>query len=274
MSADDREPEEREPDQPGYDTIRIDTEGGVAVLRLNRPDKRNALSSALRREVVEALDRLEEDDDIRAVIVTGEGDEAFAAGADVKEFSERTGAEQRESMEGRSIFDAVAAFPKPILAAIHGYCLGGGSELALACDVRIADRTARFGQPEVRIGLIPGGGGTQRLASLVGYGQALRICLTGDFVDAEEAYRIGLVEFLVDEGDHLEKAREVAGRMMRWSPVALQLIKQAVRSAPDVSLTGGLELERELFLTAFESEDGQEGISAFVEKRDPDITGK
>ena len=259
---------------PDYETLRIDTENGIAVLQLDRPDKLNALSSTVRREVIEALDRLAEDEDVRAVIVTGAGEEAFAAGADVEEFSKRSGAEQRDVMEGRSIFDAVAAFPKPILAAVHGYCLGGGSELALACDLRIADRSARFGQPEVRIGLIPGGGGTQRLANLVGYGQALRICLTGDFVDAEEAYRIGLVEFLVDEGGHVEKAREVAGRMMRWSPVALRLIKQAVRSAAEVPLSRGLELERELFLTAFESEDGQEGISAFVEKRDPDFTGK
>ncbi len=257
-----------------YETIRIEREEEIAVLWLSRPDKLNALSSTVRREVTDAVDRLADDDGIRAVIIAGEGDDAFAAGADVKEFSERSGAQQRRVMEGRSIFDAVAAFPKPILAAVHGYCLGGGSELALACDVRIADRTARIGQPEVRIGLIPGGGGTQRLSHLVGYGQALRICLTGDFVDAEEAHRIGLVEFLVDEGEHLEKAREVAGRMIRWSPVALGLIKQAVRSAPEVPLSRGLELERELFLTAFESEDGREGITAFVEKRDPDFKGK
>lgn len=258
-----------------YETIRIEEgEDGIAILRLNRPDKLNALNSTVRREVAEAVDWMTEDDDVRAVIVTGEGDQAFAAGADVKEFSERSPEEQREVMEGRSIFDAVAAFPKPILAAIHGYCLGGGSELALACDLRIADRTARIGQPEVRIGLIPGGGGTQRLPRLVGAGHALRICLTGDYVDAEEAHRIGLVEFLVDEGEHLEKAREVAGRMIRWSPVALRLIKQAVWSAPEVSLSRGLELERELFLTAFESQDGREGITAFVEKRDPEFTGE
>lgn len=257
-----------------HETIRVEVDEGIAVLRLSRPDKLNALNSTVRREVAEVVDRMAEDDDVHAVIVTGEGEQAFAAGADVQEFSERSPEEQREVMEGRSIFDAVAAFPKPILAAIHGYCLGGGSELALACDLRVADRTARIGQPEVRIGLIPGGGGTQRLPRLVGAGHALRICLTGDWVDAEEAYRIGLVEFLVDEGEHVEKALELARRMTRWSPVALRLIKQAVWSAPEVPLSRGLELERELFLTAFESDDGREGVSAFVEKRDPDFKGK
>jgi enoyl-CoA hydratase/carnithine racemase len=146
--------------------------------------------------------------------------------------------------------------------------------LALACDLRIADRTARFGQAEIRLGLIPGAGGTQRLARLVGPGQALRIALTGDMIDAEEAYRIGLVEFLVDEGEHLAKAREVAERMARWSPVALRLAKKAIRAAMETPLSAGLELEKELFLAAFSSEDGREGVAAFVEKRDPEFRGR
>ena len=151
----------------------------------------------------------------------------------------------------RRIYETVADFPKPVIAAVHGFCIGGGSELALACDVRVADRTARFSQAEMRIGLIPGGGGTQRLARLVGRGQAMLISCTGDFVEAEEAHRIGLVEVLVDEGRHLEKALELAGRMARWSPVALRLAKQAVNAAFEMPLRAGLAYEKELFLAAF-----------------------
>ena len=165
-------------------------------------------------------------------------------------------------------------FPKPVIAAIHGFCIGGGSELALACDVRVADRTARLSQAEVRIGLIPGGGGTQRLAHLVGRGHAMLISCTGDFVEAEEAHRIGWVEVLVDEGQHLAKALEIAGRMARWSPVSLRLAKQAVNAAFEMPLGAGLEYEKELFLAAFGSEDGREGVKAFVEKRQPDFKGR
>lgn len=257
-----------------YETILLETDGPVAVLTLNRPDKLNALNATVRREVKEAVDALAHDDDVKVVILTGAGEKAFIAGADVEEFAGRSPAEQRELYKHRRVYEAVADFPKPILAAIHGYCLGGGSELALACDLRIADRTARFGQAEIRIGLVPGAGGTQRLARLVGPGQALRMALTGDMIDAEEAHRIGLVEFLVAEGRHLEKAREVAERMARWSPVSLRLIKTSVRQAMETPLSAGLELEKELFLAAFASEDGREGVRAFVEKRDPEFKGR
>ena len=244
------------------------------MITLNRPEKLNALNSTVRGEIMHALDALGVDSEVKVVILHGAGDKAFVAGADVEEFASRTPGEQREVYTERRVYDAVAAFPKPLIAAVHGFCLGGGSELALACDLRIADRTARFGQAEIRLGLIPGAGGTQRLARLVGAGQAMRIALTGDLVDAEEAHRIGLVEFLVDEGRHLEKAREIAGRMARWSPVALRLAKQSIRNAFETPLSAGLELERELFLAAFASEDGQEGVRAFIEKRDPHFKGR
>ncbi|TVP53758.1 MAG: crotonase [Gemmatimonadales bacterium] len=247
---------------------------GIAVITLNRPEKLNALNRAVRGELMEMVDALAEDDRVRVAILHGAGDKAFVAGADVSEFAARTPAEQRELYDHRRVYDAIAAFPKPILCAIHGYCLGGGSELALACDLRVADRTARFGQAEIRLGLIPGAGGTQRLARLVGPGQAMRIALSGDLVDAEEAYRIGLVEFLVDEGEHLARAREVAGRMARWSPVALRLAKRSIRAAFETPLSAGLELEKELFLAAFASEDGREGVRAFVEKRNPEFKGR
>ena len=247
---------------------------GIAVITLNRPEKLNALNEAVRQRLMELVDTLATDDTVKVAILHGAGEKAFVAGADIAEFAGRSPGEQREVYLRRRVYDALAAFPKPIIAAIHGYCLGGGSELALACDVRVADRTARFSQAEIRIGLIPGAGGTQRLARLVGPGQALRIALTGDMVEAEEAHRIGLVEFLVDEGRHLEKAVELAGRMARWSPVSLRLIKQSVRAAMETPLSAGLELEKELFLAAFASEDGREGVRAFIEKRTPEFRGR
>ncbi|UCC25542.1 MAG: enoyl-CoA hydratase/isomerase family protein [Gemmatimonadales bacterium] len=247
---------------------------GIAVITLDRQDKLNALNEEVRQRLMDAVDALSEDDRVRVAVLHGAGDKAFVAGADISEFAARTANEQRQVYLRRRVYDALAAFPKPIIAAVHGYCLGGGSELALACDVRVADATARFSQAEIRIGLIPGAGGTQRLARLVGPGQALRIALTGEMIDAEEAWRIGLVEFLVEEGQHLDKALEVAARMARWSPVSLRLIKQSVQAAMETPLSAGLELEKELFLAAFGSEDGQEGVKAFTEKRKPDFKGR
>lgn len=247
---------------------------GIAVVSLNRPQKLNALNAQVRTLLMEILDRLAADERVRVVVVHGIGDKAFVAGADITEFARRTAMEQRAVYLRRRVYEAVADFPKPVIAAIHGFCIGGGSELALACDVRVADRTARFSQAEIRIGLIPGGGGTQRLARLVGRGQAMLISCTGDFVQADEAHRIGLVEVLVEEGKHLERALELARKMARWSPVALRLAKQAVNAAFETPLRAGLELERELFLAAFASEDGREGVRAFIEKRKPDFKGR
>lgn len=248
---------------------------GVALVTLNRPEKLNALNAALRRRLIEVFDQLATDDDVRAVVVHGAGEKAFVAGADVAEFAARTVEEQRAVSGQRRIYEVVADFPRPVVAAIHGFCLGGGCELAVACDVRVADPTARFGQLEVRLGLIPGGGGTQRLARLVGEGQALRMALTGDLIDAPEAHRIGLVEILADEaGGHLEAALTLAGRMARWSSVALRLIKDAVRRGGELPLSEGLAHERERFLEAFASDDGREGVAAFVEKRDPHFRGR
>ena len=257
-----------------FETLLVETEDQIATITINRPEKLNALNGTVRRELKEAVDALAADDTVKVAILTGAGDKAFVAGADVSEFHARTPEEQREVYKERRVYDAIGDFPKPILCAIHGFCLGGGSELALACDIRVADETARFGQFEIRLGLIPGAGGTQRLTRLVGPGQALRIGLCGDYVEADEAYRIGLVEFLTPPGEHLAKARELAGRMARWSPVALSLVKQAVREAYERPLSEGLALEKELFLRAFASEDGREGVAAFVEKRRPEFKGR
>ena len=246
----------------------------IAVITLNRPDKLNALNAEVRRILRETFADLERDDAVRAVVIHGTGDKAFVAGADIAEFAMRTAEEQRLVYEEPRIYEAVADFSKPVIAAIHGFCIGGGCELALACDVRVADRTARISQAEIRIGLIPGGGGTQRLARLVGRGWASIISLTGDFVAADEAHRIGLVDILVDEGQHVDRAIELAGRMTRWSPVALRLAKDAIRAAFEKPLAEGLVFEKERFLDAFASEDGQEGVAAFVEKRKPEFKGR
>ncbi len=246
----------------------------IAVITLNRPDKLNALNSEVRRILRDTFDELEQDDDVRAVVIHGTGEKAFVAGADITEFAARTAEEQREVYARRRIYETVADFPKPVLCAIHGFCIGGGSELALACDIRVADRTARISQAEIRIGLIPGGGGTQRLARLVGRGWASIISLTGDFIEAEEAHRIGYIDVLVDEGEHLTRALELAGRMTRWSPVSLRLAKDAIRASFELPLEEGLVYEKERFLDAFASEDGREGVSAFMEKRKPDFKGR
>jgi enoyl-CoA hydratase len=247
---------------------------GVAIVTINRPEKLNALNAEVRSFLVETFDALAIDDEVKVIVIHGAGEKAFVAGADITEFASRTADEQREVYDKRRVYETVADCPKPVIAAIHGFCIGGGSELALACDVRVADRTARFSQAEIRIGLIPGGGGTQRLARLVGRGRAMIISCTGDFVEAEDADRIGLVEVLVDEGEHLERALELAARMARWSSVSLRLAKQAVNAAFEMPLAEGLEHEKELFLEAFGSEDGREGVRAFVEKRKPVFKGR
>ncbi len=257
-----------------YETLRVERSDRVATITIDRPEKRNALNSVVRRELIGALDALESDDEVRVIVLTGAGDRAFVAGADIGEFAERGPIEQRAAMEGRRVFTAVASFPKPVVASINGYALGGGCELAMACDVRIAARGARLGQPEVNLALLPGGGGTQRLPRLVGLGRAMRLILTGELIPAEEAERIGLVDEVVDDDALADRTRELADSIARHSPVALKLIKQAVRAAAEMPLAAGLDLERELFITAFSSEDRVEGVSAFLEKRDPAYTGR
>ena len=257
-----------------FETLLLDTSDQVATITINRPDKRNALNAVVRRELIDALDQLRASDDARVVIITGAGGKAFVAGADIGEFAERTPLEQREAMQGRRVFDELAAFPLPTIAMINGFALGGGCELALACDMRVAARSARLGQPEIRLGLIPGGGGTQRLPRLVGTGTALRLILTGELIDAEEAHRIGLVDVLVDDAELNARTLEIARAMAAHSPVALRLAKNAVTAALETPLSAGLAQERELFITAFASEDRREGVSAFLEKRPPEFTGR
>lgn len=251
---------------------RID--GHVATLTINRPDKLNALNIETRSRMVQELDELAKNDDIRVVVITGAGDKAFIAGADISEFEGRSPVDQYRVMTDSSVFLAVDQFPKPTIAAINGFCLGGGCELAMACDIRIASEKAKLGQPEINLGLLPGGGGTQRLPRLVGMGAALKLLYTGDFIRADEALRIGLVDEVVPAGDVAARAKELAEAIAAKSPVALRLIKQAVRTSMRTPLDEGLRQEVSLFALAFASEDMKEGVDAFLNKRKPTFIGR
>jgi enoyl-CoA hydratase len=257
-----------------YETLLVERRGRVAIVTINRPEKRNALNIQTRAEGASVLEELREDEGIGVVIFTGAGDKAFVAGADIAEFAGRTALTQREVMLGRSLFTAIDSFPKPVIAMINGYCLGGGNELALACDLRIASETASFGQPEINLGIIPGGGGTQRLTRLVGEGKAMELILTGEIIDAQTALRLGLVNLVVPAVDLLGKTLEIANRIAEKSPVALSMAKEAVKLASRSSLDEGLRREVDLFALCFSSEDKDEGVKAFLEKRKPAFKGK
>ena len=257
-----------------YETILVDRRDRVAIITINRPEKRNALNIQTRAEGAAILDELRNDDSIRVVIFTGAGDKAFIAGADIAEFAGRSALQQRAIMMERGLFNAIDTFPKPVIAMVNGYCLGGGCELALACDIRIASDTASFGQPEINLGIIPGGGGTQRLPRLVGEGKAMEMILTGEIIKAEEAFRCGLVNQVVP-ADQLEaRTMEVANRIAEKSPIALRLAKEAVKLASRSNLDEGLRREVDVFALCFSSEDKDEGVKAFLEKRKADFKGK
>ncbi|HEX8246313.1 MAG TPA: enoyl-CoA hydratase-related protein [Longimicrobium sp.] len=257
-----------------YETIRLERDGAVAILTIDRQEKRNALSATVRAEIIAALDALRGDDGVRVVVVTGAGEKAFIAGADIAEFAQRTALEQRATMTGRTVFGEIAAYPKPVIAMINGFCLGGGCELALACDLRVASETAKLGQPEVNLGIIPGGGGTQRLPRIVGTGQAMRLVLSGEIIDAAEALRIGLVDLVHPAAELRDKTLELARKIAEKSPVALRMAKSAIRAAAEMPLSAGDAYETELFITAFSSDDRREGVAAFLEKRPAEFTGR
>jgi enoyl-CoA hydratase len=257
-----------------YETILLERRGPVAIVTINRPEKRNALNIQTRTEGAAVLDELRGDDSVRVVILTGAGDKAFIAGADISEFAQRTAISQREVMLEPSLFNAIDSFPKPIIAMVNGYCLGGGCEVALACDIRIAGEKASFGQPEINLGIIPGGGGTQRLTRLLGEGKAMEMILTGEIIDAQTAFTLGLVNHVVP-ADQLEgKTMKIANRIAEKSPIALRLAKEAVKIASRSNMDEGLRREVDLFALCFSSEDKDEGVKAFLEKRKPEFKGK
>ena len=254
--------------------VLCDIDDRVAVVTINRPEKLNALDGATRSEFLGVMDALRNNPDARVVIVTGAGDKAFVAGADIGEFEGRSPVDQFRVMNAPTIFDCVDRFPKPVLAMINGFALGGGCELAMACDIRIAADTARLGQPEVNLGILPGGGGTQRLPRLVGLGNAFRLLYSGQLIGAEEALRIGLVDEVVPAAALRDHVMEVARTIAAKSPVALSLIKEALRASVRTPLDQGLSQETTLFGLAFASEDKVEGVTAFQEKRKPEFRGR
>ncbi len=249
-------------------------EGRVAVLTINRPDKMNALNQQVRDEMLEHLAAIENDDGIGAVVVTGAGDKAFIAGADIAEFEGRSPFDQREAMASPRIYDVMSSFPKPVIAMINGYCLGGGCELAMSCDLRVASETASFGQPEINLGLIPGGGGTQRMPRLVGLGHAMRLILTGDRIRATEAKEIGLVELVAPAGELRAKTLELAGKIASMSPLTVRVAKEALRASERLAIEEGILYERDLFCLCFSTEDKAEGVAAFLGKRKAEWKGR
>jgi enoyl-CoA hydratase len=256
-------------------TVRLEVAAGVADITLNRPESRNALNQEMRRELVAAVAAAADDPAVRVLVVRGAGEKAFCAGADIKEFVPPNSlVAAREERTGPKWTDALAACPKPTVAAVHGYCLGGGLEIALACDLRVATQNAVFGLPEVRRAIIPGAGGTQRLPRVVGLGPALRMILTGEPVDAEEALRIGLVSQVVPTGALDEAVAPLADAFRRTGPRAVAYAKEAVRRGFDLPLSEGLRLEGELSTLLTTTQDRAEGAAAFAERREPVYTGE
>ncbi len=256
-----------------YKNILLEAEGRVSVLTINRPEKRNALDQATRDEILDALDNLHSSGQ-RVLVVTGAGEKAFIAGADITEFEGRTALDQRDVMKQRRVFDAIEDCRLPVIAMINGYCLGGGMELALACDIRIAGENAKLGQPEISLGIIPGGGGTQRLTRLVGEGKSMELILTGDIIGAGTAYDLGLVNHIFPPAELREATMSIAGRMTDKSPVALGLAKESIKNASRMGVREAMERETDLFCLAFTSEDKKEGVSAFLEKRKAEFKGR
>ena len=257
-----------------FETITVEKRGKVAVLTINRPDKLNALNNKVHSEGVEALDELRRDESVRVLVITGAGEKSFVAGADISEFEGQTPVTQRDSFHERSLFNTIDSFPKPVIAMVNGFCLGGGNELAMACDLRLCSENARFAQPEINLGIMCGGGGTQRLTNLVGETKAMEMILTGDMFDAATAERIGLVNHVYPAAELEAKTMELAEKIAEKAPIALQLSKEAVKFASRSNLDEGLRREVDLFAICFSTEDKQEGVSAFLEKRKPVFKGR
>lgn len=262
----------------GFDTVDVEVGGradGVATVTIDRPDARNALNGRVREELKRALAAAEADDRVRCVVLTGSDEaNAFVAGADVSELRERDSIEQREASKRPRVYEVVDDLEKPVIARLNGHTLGGGCELAQACDVRIASELAKLGQPEINLGIIPGGGATQRLPRLVGEGQAMRLILSGELIDAEEAAEIGLVDEVHPPEELDDRVYDLAGSIAEKSPIALEFAKDAIKASSRTSLENGIEYEAELFAQLFATADKNEGIDAFFEDREPEWKGR
>ena len=255
-----------------YQNILVSKEGNVGILHLNRPKVLNALNSELMVELVSALEELDKDQSVHSMILTG-GEDVFAAGADLREMVEATPV---DLVLGRrfELWDRIRKISKPIIAAVSGYCLGGGNELAMNCDIIIASETAIFGQPEVNVGIMPGAGGTQRLTRAVGKYKAMEMILTGKPISAEEAWRAGLVNRVVPKESLMDEAMKIANEIASKPTISVRAAKEAISKAQDTTMEVGLEFERRTFYILFATEDGKEGMRAFLEKRKPAFKGR
>lgn len=258
-----------------YENLILEKEENIAVITINRPKVLNALNADLLKELGAVVDEIEKDPGVRAVVITGAGEKAFVAGADIAFMSKLNPLEAKSfSQLGQKVFSKIENLSMPIIAAVNGFALGGGNELAMACDIRIASEKARFGQPEVQLGLIAGFGGTQRLSRIVNPGLAKEILFTADQYDAESAQKIGLVNHVVPSGELVNFCKEMAKRIAARGPVAVRLSKEAVNQGLEMDLDKAIALEADLFGLVFTTEDRNEGIAAFLEKRKPAFTNK
>ena len=255
--------------------LALERDGATAIVTVNRPKVLNALNSATLDELQATMAGLRQDDTVRSVVITGAGEKSFVAGADINELALQSPAGGREhAIRGQQVFDAIEHLGKPVIAAINGYALGGGCELAMACTIRIAAETAKLGQPEINLGLIPGYGGTQRLARIVGNGRALELLLTGDPITAQEAYRIGLVNRVVPAAELMAEARKLAAVLASKPPIAVRYILEAVHRGTEQPLREAQVFEATLFGLVASTDDMREGTSAFLQKRKPEFKGK
>ena len=259
-----------------FEDILVEIEEPLAVITLNRPTVLNALRSQLLDELSTALRDLERDDRVRAIVVTGSGEKAFAAGADIAELNAlaSAGSGAAKARTGQALTRQIERLSKPVVMAINGFALGGGCEIAMAGDIRVASENAKFGQPEVNLGLIPGYGGSQRLTRLAGKGVATHLCLTGEIIDAQEALRIGLVTRVVPAAELLNEAKRIATLIASKAPLAIAACKRAINNGAHLSIDDGLELEALEFGTLVDTEDIKEGTRAFLEKRKPAWKGR
>ena len=258
-----------------FDNLLFDRDGGVAIVTINRPKVLNALNAQTLDELSRVIVELKQDESARVVILTGAGDKSFVAGADINELAVQTPTSGREhALAGQHVFDAIESMGKPVIAAINGYALGGGCELAMACTLRIAADTAKLGQPEITLGLLPGYAGTQRLPRLVGTGKALEMILTGALVGAEEAQRIGLVNRVVPAAWLMVEARKLADQLATSAPIAMRYIISAVNKGVEMPFAEACQYEATLFGLIASTDDMREGTTAFLEKRKPEFKGK
>lgn len=257
-----------------YQNIELTTNGKLGFVTINRPDVRNALNKQTLEEIVSALNELKTNDEIQCVVFTGAGEKSFAAGADIGQLQEKNMLDALTTGGMQQVYDLIEAYELPTIAMVNGFALGGGCELAMSCDIRIASTNAKFGLPELNLSIIPGAGGTQRLSRLVGKGKALEMILTGKIINGDEAERIGLVSYVVEPDSLLAKVEEVAGQILAKGPLAVKLAKLSVHMGAETDMKTGLMLEKLSQAILFSSEDKNEGTSAFLEKRKPNFKGR